>query len=335
MSETVFRGQDLPPAQRWEAWRQMAIASHETSEITTEHTADFDATLRVLGLGAVHVSTLTCPSLGSNRTSRLIRQSDPELYHLTFARRGSIAMDHADRQVVQGEGVLTLSTTSRPYRAQVAPGRDGVANRFTLVQALLPRALLPVPADAADRLLGVPLPAHDGPGALFAQCVDRLAADTTSYAPAQAARLGGVILGLAASLLGHHLDTDHVPSADSRTRRDTLTVRVHAFIEQHLGDPGLGPDLIAAAHHISVRSLHRLFQGQGTTVGAVVRRHRLERARQDLADPALNTRPVHAIAARCGFPRPADFTRSFRTAYGLPPRDYRRLAQGHGPGTPR
>ena len=42
-----------------------------------------------------------------------------------------------------------------------------------------------------------------------------------------------------------------------------------AFIQQHPDDPGLSPAEIAAAHHISLRLLHNLFQEQGETCGGV------------------------------------------------------------------
>ncbi|OEV08472.1 helix-turn-helix domain-containing protein [Streptomyces nanshensis] len=337
MSETVFQGAELPPAERFEGWRQLAFASHAPTELHTDHADDFDATLRLLGLGPVQVSVLACPSLRSHRTPKLIRQSDPELYDFALARQGSVAVDQEDRQAVLSAGDLTLSTTSRPYRGELVADRSRThrsgenqrpAGDVMLVQALIPRALLPLPADVADRLLAADLSGREGIGALFAQFIVRLATDTTRYAPADAARLGGVALDLAASLLAHHFGADR--ALPPETRRQTLLVRVHAFIQRQLADPDLGPDLIAEAHHVSRRTLHRLFQSQGTTVGAFIRRHRLERARHDLADPALAARPIHAVAARWGFRRAADFTRAFRTAYGVPPREYRQLALHDG-----
>ena len=47
-----------------------------------------------------------------------------------------------------------------------------------------------------------------------------------------------------------------------------------AFIQQHLDDPGLSPAEIAAAHHISLRLLHKLFQEQGETVAGWIRARR-------------------------------------------------------------
>ncbi|MFE7532161.1 helix-turn-helix domain-containing protein, partial [Kitasatospora sp. NPDC057542] len=116
------------------------------------------------------------------------------------------------------------------------------------------------------------------------------------------------------------------------SRRRALVQRVRAFVRTHLHEPDLSPGAVAAAHHISVSYLHRLFEGEEETVAAWIRRQRLERARRDLADPALAATPVHVIAARCGFPRAADFSRAFRGAYGLPPRDFRHGAVTAGGG---
>jgi AraC-like DNA-binding protein len=98
---------------------------------------------------------------------------------------------------------------------------------------------------------------------------------------------------------------------------------MHAFIEHRLGDPELSPGTVAAAHHISLRYLHKLFEGEQTTVADWIRRRRLERSRRDLLDPALRDRPVSATAVRWGLTDPAHFSRLFRAAYGMPPGEYR------------
>ncbi|CAM5527886.1 AraC family transcriptional regulator [Streptomyces purpurascens] len=96
-------------------------------------------------------------------------------------------------------------------------------------------------------------------------------------------------------------------------------MRIRAFVRDHLHDPNLNPGAIAAAHHISRSYLYRLFEHEEQSISAWIRGQRLECARRDLAEPALGATPIHAIAARWGFPRAADFTRAFRSAYGIPP----------------
>ena len=103
---------------------------------------------------------------------------------------------------------------------------------------------------------------------------------------------------------------------------------VRAFIRQHIHDPRLTPSLIAAAHHISVSYLHRVFTGQseGETVAAWIRGRRLESAYRDLADPALRAMPIQAVAARWGIHRASDFSRAFKAAYGVSPSEHRHRA---------
>jgi hypothetical protein len=50
------------------------------------------------------------------------------------------------------------------------------------------------------------------------------------------------------------------------TPTSMLLTRIYAFIQQHLGDPELSPGAVAAAHHISVSYLHKLFHAEGATV---------------------------------------------------------------------
>ncbi|WP_328841937.1 helix-turn-helix domain-containing protein [Streptomyces europaeiscabiei] len=115
----------------------------------------------------------------------------------------------------------------------------------------------------------------------------------------------------------------------SETQQTVLRTRIDAFIQQHLADPDLTPAAIAAAHQISVRYLHRLYQGQETTIADGIRRSRLEHIHRDLADPRLSARSISAIAACWGFPEPTHFSRAFKTLYGITPRDHRHQTQ-HG-----
>jgi len=116
-------------------------------------------------------------------------------------------------------------------------------------------------------------------------------------------------------------------SSPPETAKRALLQRMHAFVEQHLGDPQLSPRMIAAAHNISIRTLHRLFETHHMTPAAWIRTRRLERCRHELADPQIRNRPIHAIAARWGFADAAHFTRAFRAAYELTPQDYRKKTE--------
>jgi AraC-like DNA-binding protein len=165
------------------------------------------------------------------------------------------------------------------------------------------------------------MPGRTGIGALLSEFLTRLLSDTDLYQISDAPRLGSILIDLLAALLIHH-SGDAAAEPRSHHHR-TLLPRIHAFIQQNLADPHLTPTTIAAAHNISTRTLHRLFQTQDSTIAEWIRARRLDRIRRDLTDPLLEGRPIHAIAARWGFTDPTHFTRAFRAAYNLTPQTYR------------
>lgn len=69
---------------------------------------------------------------------------------------------------------------------------------------------------------------------------------------------------------------------------------------------------------MSVRYLHRLFEGEETTVCRLIQRRRLEECSRELARRGRATPTVAAVAHRWGFTSPAHFSRVFRAAYGVP-----------------
>ncbi|MEV6166299.1 helix-turn-helix domain-containing protein [Streptomyces sp. NPDC052052] len=290
--------------------------------ITSEHADDFRAGLRLLELGVTQASVLSYPSLRSLRTPALIRRSDPELYHLSLTLTGGQTLSQGGRDASVGAGDLLLYDSSHPADAQVFPGHGGAVEGIIVN---VPRAALPLPEAKVDRLLATPLPADAGVGALLSQFLTRLAAESAGLGPQDAVRLGAVTLDLVTAFLAQHVDA--AGTVPPENRQQALLVGIHSFIERNLGDPQLSPATIAAAHHISVRYLHLLFQQRGTTVSAWIRHRRLERCRRDLTDPLLCQQPLHSVAARWGFRHPAEFSRAFRAAHGMPPRDYREQAQ--------
>ncbi|MGA6153801.1 AraC family transcriptional regulator [Stenotrophomonas sp. NPDC087984] len=320
MIETVFRTEDLPQADRFDAWCERAAQSHAPVAISSAHSADFRGFQQVVRLDAVPAYAAGWQPAVVRRTPRLIRQSDPERYRLSFIQRGTVGITINGRETTYGPYGLFSHTTSIPYELHIGTRGDQVEANSVEV----PREVLPLAGAQADHVIGRPLRGRDGTGALLATFLTTLTATAGTFTAADAARLEKVLLDLVAAVFAHELDALNHLSPE--THRRTLTLRIRAFIRRHLHDPDLTPTVIAAAHHISVSYLHRLFQPEQDTVTTYIRHQRLERIRRDLADPAQHTVPLHHIAARWGFVHQATFTRAFRATYGMAPRDYRQEA---------
>ncbi|MDX2937353.1 helix-turn-helix domain-containing protein [Streptomyces ipomoeae] len=350
---------DLPRADRFGWWHDFTASALLPTVLHSDHEDDFAATADVLDLGAAQITAMTYRPVTAARTPRLIRQSDPEYCQLSLTVHGEMRLSQAGRTVAFGAGDLMLYDSSQPFegRATVREtkvGRDGSGGRagdvarsgsagrggdmargggvgrggdmagvgsVAHIVAQIPKALLPVRPCALDRLYATPIPVDDGFGDLLAQFLTQVTDKADHYRPTDAPRLLTVLTDLLSGALAHRLEgADALPP---ESHRHALFLRIQGFIRRSLADPDLSVDAIASAHHISVRSLHRLFQQQGASVATWIRGQRLAGCGRDLADPAKRHVPIQAIAARWGYPRPADFTRAFRTHHGITPSDYR------------
>jgi AraC-like DNA-binding protein len=235
---------------------------------------------------------------------------------------GSSVVDQGGRQARLSAGEFAFYDTRRPYEVSCGVDRIGPTRVLTF---MFPPSLLPLSRSRLKRLTATRIPASAGLGDVTSQFLLQLARNIDHYSPAEAARLSTAALEVLATRLAHELDAHDWSTLEAR--RHALLTTFQAFIQQHLGDPQLSPATIAAAHHISLRSLHQLFHDEGLTVASWIRWRRLERCRRDLSDPALASRPIVAIAGRWGFSSAADFSRAFRAVHGMPPAEYRRSAR--------
>ena len=122
-----------------------------------------------------------------------------------------------------------------------------------------------------------------------------------------------------------YLDVDATQSTRPHSQAELL-LHAQAYIDANLGNPNLNPEQVARACFISTRYLHRVFAGQDLSVCDWIRSERLDRCRNDLADPAYADLSISAIASRWGLPSAPHFSRLFRDAYGCSPREFRRAA---------
>ena len=294
--------------ERLEAMQEAASAAFAPLRLTTDE-CDFAGGIRHTTAGGLLVADITGNPGGVWRPQRLITSTDNELYKFSLHLSGSCLLGQDGRQTVVHPGDLVVYDTTRPYGLVY-----GTAYRTVVVG--VPRQRLAGQATALRQAIAQPTRTDSGLRRVVAGMVNGLADDLHDAAAEGGTQLADALLSLLAKVF-----TGDGRLADPRT---SMRERVLAYCEANLRDPDLSVEAIAQAHGISVRYLHKLFAGTGTTIAALIRTRRLQRIRDDLADPGQATVPVAAIAARWGVLDPTHVSRLFRAAYGMSPVGYRR-----------
>jgi AraC-like DNA-binding protein len=305
----VHRADGVPPGSREEYWR------HVIGEVVgrLEPVAGLPDRIAACAVGVLGVGDVSASEPGlARRTHVHLRSSDPHVLKIDLVASGRVVVEQGGREADLGPGDFTLVDGARPA-TWTMPGPTRI------VAVTFPRSLLPLRDRSLARLTGAPVKGDRGVPALVSSIARQLPAHADDWGASGGARAGTALLDLLVAAVAE--DLPDARSSESGPR--ALLLRIHAFIEEHLPDPALSPAGIAAAHHISVRYLHRLFEGEETTVAAWIRRRRLERCRRDLLDPALASVPAYAIGERWGLHGAARFNRTFRAAFGMPPAEFR------------
>ncbi|HTV95619.1 MAG TPA: helix-turn-helix transcriptional regulator [Steroidobacteraceae bacterium] len=102
---------------------------------------------------------------------------------------------------------------------------------------------------------------------------------------------------------------------------------IQASIQKYLTCPDLTCDRVAAYCGISPRYLCYVLKANDTSFSDLLWGRRLPKAREWLVSKAFDCYPIHKIARMAGFKSAAHFSRMFKTAYGVSPKDYRNSAR--------
>ncbi|GIH80642.1 helix-turn-helix domain-containing protein [Planobispora longispora] len=302
---------DRPVEDRAAFWRHTVSQAFGPLELQAEAREGFDG--RIVGhtFGPVQMSDVRAVAHVVSRAGRHVLPGGPDHYKLSLLLRGSGVVEQAGRHVVVGPGDLVLYDLARPVRFAL--------EAHHLLALTIPRSAIPLSPAHVASLSGTLLASRNGPGRLTVSFLTALAADGEAAEGPYGVHVGEALVNVVTGAIRERLDG--APPAGGAHAE--LFERITEWIERNLHRPGLSPEAVARAHHVSVRQLHRIFQAAGTTVAAHVRARRLDHCRRELVSGDPRADRVSVIAARWGFSDPTSFSRAFRRAYGVAPRDYR------------
>jgi AraC-like DNA-binding protein len=281
-------GQDLPPP-------PLRLPRHSEGSFTVR--------IRQQALFDFSVEDQYSDAVAGRTGGPVGHMADRIVAHLTL--RGEWRFASARDRFTVGAGLLLVRSNETPWDFEVDRGTKSLLLLLPAedIRRSLPgrQAFMVEQATPAARLLLGYLRTWAGvSGAL---------------SPAAARCAGAAGLELFRGLLNDQvIDDEEFSAALARAAMECIEDRL-------LTDPDLGPSVIAASLHVSVRTLHRAFANEGASVMGYVQERRLERARAELLSSSF---AVSEIAARWHFTDSSHFIKSYKKRFGDSPTADRR-----------
>jgi AraC-like DNA-binding protein len=298
----------VPPAQRLDYWSK-GIAQHFFPIDFGAASETFNARLTGGQVGPITVRSLRAMPHRVLRTRDDVKQADPDSILLYMMREGTCDLEQDGHSCVIGPGDFGWHDSSRPSAFTAITS-------FEMLVLSLPKGFLGPALKVFD---------PEEPG--------RLTGGTASFARLASPFISGLAYAadseglsasegqVAAEMLLTMLKAYEEPGGTESFHSRELLTQIQHYILLNLDNEELGPVQIARAHFVSTRYVHKLFSASGTSAAAWIRARRLERARRELETAA--TESVAAVAVRAGYRDAASFSRAFRSAFGVSPREVR------------
>jgi AraC-like DNA-binding protein len=303
----AFSTVGLPEGRRVELWESHNAAALIGLHCRTLTAAPLTATEINVQLSRVHLARVRGTSHVVERDQELIRRRPAGSVALYFSLAGEAFFYHDDGVRTVQPGEMLMCDADRPFLRGFSHG--------------LEELVLKIPRLVFAEVTGI--------GELPRPRVTAFGAGGNAVARALARRVGAVARTEDSQPVDEEALLDLVAALAGPGRPGvsaTYRAAAQAYIDVHLGDPGLSAARVAAAVGISARHLSRVFAEAGSSVPRYILGRRLEAARRLLERPAAVPASVAEVAGRCGFASVAHFSTAFTARFGERATDVRRRA---------
>lgn len=309
--DVVFSTDQLARVNRYSAWRD-AICNHYVAvDVKATQPEDYQGYIREGHFGDIVLSDILLSEQRIRRSRQHIARRDKDCHYLQLIHSGKINVLQRGTTHVSNAARGALFSATEPYELECI----GKVRAFYLE---IPCARLADSFLDGDIPISTAVNATGGIGRITAEFCATLAAENARLDDDQRARMGDQLLELVVCTLRAQ---DQEAPPDERAMQPARLRAVQRWIEEHLCDPELSLEQIAAANGLSLRYLHFLFEQCEMSVSKWLWDRRLKLCYDAILSG--DGRTVTEIAFDHGFNSSAHFSTAFRRKFGISPRELR------------
>lgn len=260
--------------------------------------------------GALRMSVNDIAHARLFRTERELAAAEDKGYFAVFQLEGRAQMAQDAQRIVLAPGDITLIDADRPSEFEYGAGSRQLS--LILPRAVIERSL------RSSRVHSCALIAARSPVAVLAHGLVREAARQEGLSLVESEATLDALVSLLRPALGSG-ERDDDPHA-------RLFRRAQAFIERHICEAELCPELIAREIGVSLRGLYRLFARHQLVVAQYIRNRRLDLCAEALRHGRGDLK-LSALGYDFGFSDASYFSSAFKARFGVAPGEYRKRYQ--------
>lgn len=306
-NETSYSTDMIEGKLRDEFWRAVLNPIYEITDEDDAHQLSGAAVAR--SIGSILIGATSFNSQNYMRAPKLIAQSGADQYILQLITGGDLRGDFNGFYIEAKQGDIIIIDLTQTVESRASGG-----SRITV---MIPRGELEKIV-GLRKLHGLVMPADAPMTRLLFNFLRNLQSLSGNFNRIEAQSAQDAMLTLlSASIRGAEGSAVETLPANLPMRK-----RILAYIDENLFNPLLGPHFIIKSLRISRSRLYRAFHMDGG-VARIIRDKRLDRAYRILVDERDRHVSLKEIAYRCGFNDGTQFTKAFKSRFGMSPKDAR------------
>lgn len=294
-------------------WHELIESIFGSVDMDLGDRAQFHGRIRRSVIGEIELNEVLTSYEDAKRTRKNIASDMKEHFVLVIPRAGTLYLSQDGRECTVNPGALAFFYLNSPHRYF----HD---DETRILDLKIPAPMLRSRVRHPDRLCAMTVPADHGVAKVTLDFIAAMA-DQLLDMPAEKAL---VHVSQLVDTVARLIDCEHADVDFGRASfRQAVRARCVALIDTYIGDPDLGPALLAARCGMSNRYIHAIFQDGDATVGEYIRNRRLSICYERLCRDTQSKLQVKDIALSTGFRSVAHFSNVFKARYGISPSEVR------------